>query len=171
MITPWYKLFDNPLEIDLLIALCKKTKPKNPKQINPTYGLNLYWWYIEDQDTYNKLNQIYPIQGKLCCMEWFETEGIVPHVDNNNMLDGATRAGVMNVPLIGNVLTCNYGPFKGEHTGVGATMISDTSKSVIDSLEYGPGQIMIIDNTRWIHSVNLISNYRLFIQADIQKFI
>jgi len=171
MITPWYRLFDNPLEIDLLIALCKKTKPKNPKQINPTYGLNLYWWYIEDQDTYNKLNQIYPIQGKLCCWEWFETEGIVPHVDNNNMPDGATRAGSMNVPLIGNVLTCNYGPFKGEHTGVGATMISDTSKSVIDSLEYGPGQIMIIDNTRWIHSVNLISDYRLLIQTDIQKFI
>ena len=171
MITPWYRSFDNPLEIDSLVALCKKTKPKNPNQINPIYGLNLYLWHLEDQDTYNKLNQIYPIQDKLCCWEWVETKGIVPHVDNINMPDGTIQAGSMNVPLIGNVLTCNYGPFKGKHTGSGATIISDTSKSVIDTLEYGPGQIMIIDNTQWIHSVNLIGDYRLLIQTNIQKFI
>ena len=170
MITPWYRLFDNPLEIDSLVTLCKKSKPKNPKQINPVYGLNLYWWNVEDQDTYNKLNQIYPIQGKLQGWEWIETKGIVPHVDTHRTIDGSIRGGTMNVPLIGNVSTYNYGPFKGKHTGFGATIVSDTSKSVIDTLEYGPGQIMIIDSIKWIHSVNTEDNYRLLFQVDIQKF-
>lgn len=167
----WYKLYDNPLNVEDLIKKIEEARPANDERnhIPVLRGeeVNFYDFIIEDKELWEVFNSVHPLQEILnrgggteenikygmSVWEWDPARYLIPHTDRS------TTGGNMVVPLVGEVTTRAHRTH--EPSEMSQFFTDEEAGPVTDEFTYGPGQIMVIDNSELIHSVVPHCDYRL----------
>ena len=173
----WYKIYD--LGMDPAVFL----EPfKNIANEDDSFDINIdrvaehKAWVIDDRpDIWEYINNIHPLTDlwttvrsglvKQGFVYWImpETGSLQPHLDAKTN-DGTDAHGFVIVPLVGETITKSYGrpPYINPHSDGTTPKNNDTftltydwnDYTVIDQVTYGPGDVVILNNTNYIHSVH-----------------
>jgi hypothetical protein len=159
----WCKKIEVECDLNQLLVFARKQMLNYDWVGNNTYELidknSKYWqWNIKDIDDQNVQTMIYSIENNykvpirfensyLSIWEFGEGDKLPPHVDP----DVSQSASVV-VSLIGRFELRLHG---------------ETGDKVVDVIQYGPGEGIILNNTVHRHSGECIDGYRLSLLLSI----
>ena len=175
--TEWYKIYDLGMNPEDLLEPFKNIASEDESfDINIDKVAQHQAWVIDDrQDIWSYINNIHPLTDLWTTVRsslvengfiyWVmpESGSLQPHVDAKSN-DGIEMNGFVIVPLIGETKTKCYGrpPYISPHSDGTYPKNNDTFTltydwddfSVVDEITYGPGDVVILNNTNYIHSVH-----------------
>ena len=176
--TEWYKLYKHDLDLSELTSRVQAHMKVNPKLFFPGVGLGGHnTWTFECEETYNLVNSIHPVrpltstqfrgelENSFTIWEMEKGSSLVPHVDS------AGNTGFVIMPLIGSTKTSMHGPLPDDIDTSRTLATFDKDIETLDHVIYSPGDIIAVNNTRYIHSVTPIKPYyRLALQFNAREF-
>ena len=187
----WHILYDNPVPLNELevIALESKAEAVRTGQRNITgkgyhkdeeHGYSMFW-HVENYDIWSRFKEVVDITEVLTWgglgetryalrfWEWNGTQEIYPHIDP----DGE-GIGNLLVPIIGEATTTFYGWWDKELTQTREkfpTYDWTPEEHGLDSVTYGPGQMMSLNASRCYHGVRAHDTYRLLVQFKLNESV
>ena len=176
--TEWYKLYKHDLDLSKLISRVQAHMKKHPTLFFHEVGNGVHnTWTFECEEIYNWVNSFHEVRPLTstqfvseldnCFTIWETKEGssLAPHVDS------ARNSGFVIVPLIGNTKTRMHGPLPDDIDTSRNLAVFNKDLETLDHVTYSPGNMIAINNTKYIHSVTpLEPYYRLALQFNARKF-
>lgn len=100
------------------------------------------------------------------CTIWEMNNGVTlePHVDASH------NTSFVILPIAGRTKTSMHGQLPNDVSNHGRTPTFPIDTPIVDSITYGPGEFIVINNTKYIHSVTPIDDYRLVLQFNAESF-
>ena len=150
-----------------------------PYRVRPddTYFDEHKFWEFDDDDLYNAVNQYHELnaisqsgmgklrKGKITIWEMRNNTKLHAHVDSH------VHQGFVIMPLIGKTRTACHGPIPDPQSNIHNTpYFFELEDYVEDYVEYEPGQMVVINNTKFVHSVVPLDGYRLALQFPAKHF-
>ena len=170
--TAWYKLYKHNLDIDSLLVRVHDYMKKNTPRTISDFDNDQQAWTFECKQTYEYVNSIHPIKvlfskneiNKFTIWEMNTGSTLPPHVDANH------NTGFVIVPLVGTTKTSMHGSIPPETDNNSKTPVFEKNMPILDSVTYGVGEMIIVNNTKFIHSVKPVNDYRLTLQFNDKEF-
>ena len=186
----WNIVLDNPVPLNVLKDIADESKEVAKKNntlnvVDQKYekgsGYSAFW-HTSNYDIWKQYKDLVDIcetlawngknetQYALRFWEWNGTNEIKPHIDPDH-----EGIGNLLVPIIGTVTTHHYGWWDKELTPSREEfpVYEDWKPEThaIDSVRYGPGQMMALNASRMYHGVKCDDDYRLLVQFKLNESV
>ena len=146
-------------------------KQNTPRPIND-FDSGQKVWTFECKQTYDHVNSIHPIKvlfskdeiNKFTIWEMNTGSTLPPHVDADH------NTGFVIVPLIGTTTTSMHGSIPHTIDNNSKTPVFEEDMPVLESVTYSVGEMIVVNNTKFIHSVKPVDDYRLTLQFNAREF-
>ena len=170
--TKWYKLYKHNLDIDSLLFRVRNHMTQTTPRSISGFDSGQKAWTFECKQTYDYVNSIHPIKvlysedeiNKFAIWEMNKGSTLAPHVDANH------NTGFVVLPLIGTTKTSMHGPVPLGIDNNSKTPVFDEDLPILESVTYGVGEMIVVNNTQFIHSVKPVDDYRLTLQFNAKEF-
>lgn len=175
--TEWYKLYKHNLEIPNLLSRVRNHMTSNTATSVPgSFNQGHKTWTFVCKDTYEYVNSIHAVRpltstafaGELdhafTIWEMNTGSNLPPHVDATH------NTAFVILPLVGRTTTSMHGPINNSINNNQKTPVFDVDMPKINSVTYNTGELIVVNNTKFIHSVQPIDDYRLVLQFNAKEF-
>ena len=196
--SPWYKIYDLGMDpndiLDYLVPRLEQEHGDLNFNDNFSMGKHQVWVVDNAKHLYNHVDKIHP------CMDLYTTlrkelvpsafsfwimpkdSELGPHVDAKQN-KGQPTPGFVIVPLRGRTETKCYGPMPEVNPHYNPNNLSSLKNNdeftmtfssddleVVDTVVYEPGDVVVINNTKYIHSVHPLDDPRIALQFSAKVF-
>lgn len=164
----WYRRYKNPFDVDRFYQIALEEKRTAEKFIWPNYkdyGMGHIIWKVKSNEILDALDSFCPIDKdyihSVHYWEYHSVDRLTPHIDS-------LRGGNMIVPLIG---SCEIKMWENRHNPDPEFPICvPNPEQELDSITFGPEEVILMDVSNYLHSVHPIEQYRIVIQATILEY-
>jgi len=172
----WYEKYKSPFETNFFynIAVEEKKTTQKFKTFNyEIHGDGHILWKTTSNELLKKISDNFDIDvNDVMYWESHSTKGLMPHVDpRSKNIEGNYNSGNLIIPLYGNTRTSIWGDYE-HYDENNAVMFEnfEQGKTPIATIEHSPGDIVALDISRCIHSVEILTEYRLIIVARLKNY-
>jgi len=175
--TDWYKLYKHELETNTLLSKVRDFMRHNkPMSLPGKFNKGHNTWTFVCKDTYNYVNSLHSVRpltsttfvGEMdhafTIWEMNTGSNLPPHIDASH------NTAFVILPLIGRTRTSMHGTINESIDNNHKTPVFDSNMKTLDSVTYGTGEMIVVNNTQFIHSVKPLDHYRLVLQFNARKF-
>ena len=160
----FYKLYKCSASIEHMTQVAERADGRNP---NHPLRHTLLFDYTEDDhllDTVCKdINNEFKLLPSVSVYRYNSMEGLRPHVDCNNI------GGRLIIALEGVLTTKFYSDPVPESGYFDNTPFFDETGDVVAEVTYAPGEMLALNNTKWVHSTHPHDAKRVNLAFEIVK--